>query len=211
MRDEIPLIVLGEGPASPRQERSDAAANRSRILEAARALFATRGAAAVTMAEIAQAAGVGKGTLYRRFPDKGALCLALVDDELRMLQNQVLAGLRRRLAESEPALAQLCWFLDTLAHFQDEHMALLSEAQREGLRLADKTLPFTWQRATVVGLLEEAVAAGEASSDLDADYLATVLLAPLQGPLYRFEREQRGQTPQRLSAALCRLVQGLRQ
>ncbi|MGW2047744.1 TetR/AcrR family transcriptional regulator [Streptomyces sp. NPDC001858] len=59
-------------------ERADAARNRARLLEAASALVAERGAAHVTMHEVAEAAGVGKGTLFRRFGDRDGLLLALL-------------------------------------------------------------------------------------------------------------------------------------
>jgi AcrR family transcriptional regulator len=61
--------------------RRDAERNRQRILEAARIVFAERGLAA-TMDEIADEAGVGVGTVYRRFPEKELLIDALFDDQL---------------------------------------------------------------------------------------------------------------------------------
>ncbi|MYU19056.1 TetR family transcriptional regulator [Streptomyces sp. SID8361] len=72
--------------------RSDAASNRRRVLDAARALFVSRGLD-VPMATIARHAGVGVATLYRRFPTREALvaevfsdeftaCAAIVDDAL---------------------------------------------------------------------------------------------------------------------------------
>ncbi|SPF06202.1 TetR/AcrR family transcriptional regulator [Streptomyces sp. MA5143a] len=61
-------------------ERADAARNRARLLEAAAWLVAERGAEHVTMHEVAQVAGVGKGTLFRRFGDRNGLLLALLDD-----------------------------------------------------------------------------------------------------------------------------------
>nr|WP_306663523.1 TetR/AcrR family transcriptional regulator [Streptomyces sabulosicollis] len=72
--------------------RSDAASNRRRILETARALFVSRGLD-VPMATVARHAGVGVATLYRRFPTREALvtevfsdeftaCAAIVDDAL---------------------------------------------------------------------------------------------------------------------------------
>ena len=75
-----------------RPERADAARNRRRALEAARRLVAERGADAVTMDDVAAAAGVGKGTLYRRFGDRHGLLLALLDDEERALQEAILRG-----------------------------------------------------------------------------------------------------------------------
>ncbi len=63
-----------------RRERRDAAEHRRRILEAARALFATQGVDTTSMYEIARSAGVGQGTLYRRYAHKGELCGALLHE-----------------------------------------------------------------------------------------------------------------------------------
>ncbi|MCQ8187417.1 TetR/AcrR family transcriptional regulator [Streptomyces rugosispiralis] len=60
--------------------RSDAASNRRRVLEAARALFVSRGLD-VPMATIARHAGVGVATLYRRFPTREALVTEVFSDE----------------------------------------------------------------------------------------------------------------------------------
>ncbi|HEV7854381.1 MAG TPA: helix-turn-helix domain-containing protein, partial [Mycobacterium sp.] len=60
-------MSLGGLPVSVPQERGDAARNRTLLLEAARRLIAERGADAVSMDDIAAAAGVGKGTVFRRF------------------------------------------------------------------------------------------------------------------------------------------------
>ena len=59
----IDLVTLEDSPIAERHERADAAANRALILRTAERLFAERGVANVCMAEIAEAAGVGKGTL----------------------------------------------------------------------------------------------------------------------------------------------------
>lgn len=73
----------------PRAERSDALANRGRILEAAREVFARRGLQA-EVKEIAERAGVGIGTLYRHFESREGLLAALVhqagEDLLRRMQ-----------------------------------------------------------------------------------------------------------------------------
>ncbi|WP_326573432.1 TetR/AcrR family transcriptional regulator [Streptomyces sp. NBC_00481] len=67
-------------PDDATAERADAARNRARLLEAAARLVADRGAEHVTMHEVARAAGVGKGTLFRRFGDRDGLLLALQGD-----------------------------------------------------------------------------------------------------------------------------------
>jgi len=76
----------------PPRERADAAANRRKVLAAAAQLFTERGVDAVTMDEIAAAAGVGKGTVFRRFTDKSGLAAALIDERERRLQQRMLTG-----------------------------------------------------------------------------------------------------------------------
>lgn len=67
-----------------RAPRADAERNRRRVLEAAKSVFAERGANA-TLNDVARAAGVGVGTVYRKFPDKEALLDALFDDKISAL------------------------------------------------------------------------------------------------------------------------------
>src|ERR1700748_562262 len=70
--------------AADRPLRRDAEQNRQRLLDAAADVFAEHGLEA-SVEEIARAAGVGMGTLYRRFPTKDALISALVHDVLRTI------------------------------------------------------------------------------------------------------------------------------
>ncbi len=72
---------VSEMPGPGRPLRADAEANRQRILRAATAVFSERGLA-VPMEEIAAAAEVGVGTLYRRFPDRHHLIEALFEERL---------------------------------------------------------------------------------------------------------------------------------
>src|SRR5256884_7152097 len=76
----------------PRKERADAARNRAAVLRAAARLFAEHGVAEVSMDQVAAAAGVGKGTLFRRFGDKSGLAAALLDARERDLQEAILHG-----------------------------------------------------------------------------------------------------------------------
>lgn len=83
------------GPAKPL--RADARRNRERIIEAARKVFAKQGADA-QVDDVARAAGVGVGTLYRHFPDKRALM-----GELLALRFRALAdGAERALRIEDP-------------------------------------------------------------------------------------------------------------
>src|SRR5262245_11339177 len=84
---ELPLAQ-----STPPRERADAARNRLRVLEAADRLFGQRDGREVTMEQIALAAGVGKGTLYRRYPDVASIAQALLDEHERALQDRLLRG-----------------------------------------------------------------------------------------------------------------------
>jgi AcrR family transcriptional regulator len=105
-------VPTGTAAGTERPLRVDAERNRQRILEAAARLFARRGLE-VGLDEIARAAGVGTGTVYRRFPDKGALIDALVEDRA----GAVLARAEQALAEPD-AWAGLTGLLAWLVELQ---------------------------------------------------------------------------------------------
>ncbi|MEM7118106.1 MAG: TetR family transcriptional regulator [Chloroflexota bacterium] len=213
-QDEQPLepIELTDVSAS-KPERRDAAANRRLILETADRLFAQHGVGHVNMAQIASAAKVGKGTLYRRFANKGILCLALMDRQMADFQNVMLDRMRTMTLEGVSPLSQLEQFLDALVHFTEAHSPLLCEVQREGILEGssdDVQSPHFWLHQTVNGLLRQAIDVGELAAELDVDYLADALLTPLRGNIFRFQREHRGFSLDRISAGLQTLVAGLR-
>lgn len=194
-------------------ERSDAADNRRRILSAAKALFEEKGVGAVSMAEVGRAAGVGQGTLYRRYEHKGALCAALLRDRMAQFTEEARPRLE---SESEPALERLVWFLESLARFTEEDAPLLAAVRasaggdrRAGSGSGPYRSPFYgWLRAAVVALLGQAVERGEARGDLDVEVTADAVLAPLAVDLYLFQRHELGMEPGRIVGALRGLVLG---
>lgn len=204
----IDLLTVEEGSATERHERADAAANRVLILKTAERLFAERGVANVCMAEIAEAAGVGKGTLYRRFAGKAELCLALLDSQMSEFQAESLARFRRQTAEGTPYLTQLADFLEALVAFTEIHAPLLSEVERGGLLRVDAPLnvPHFWQFMTVSALLRAAARRGELVNGLDLDYVGEALLAPLQIDIFRYQRDARGYSLERVADGLRGLV-----
>src|SRR5881409_4028840 len=102
----------GAAPAVSRPLRADAARNRTRVLDAARTAFAEAGLD-VGVEEIARRAGVGKGTLYRRFPTKEALVRAIFEDILEEIDVLVAE------AEAEPdAWTAFTRYLESTARMQ---------------------------------------------------------------------------------------------
>jgi AcrR family transcriptional regulator len=102
----------------PRPLRKDAERNRLRILEAARELFAERGLQA-TLDDVAHRAGVGVGTVYRRFPDKDQLVEALFESRLDQM-----SALARESLEDEDAWRGLVSFLQGVLSLQAEDRGL---------------------------------------------------------------------------------------
>ncbi len=89
------LVWEEKAAGGARVERRDAAEARRRILSVARQLFAERGVTEVSMHRIGRVAGVGQGTLYRHFEHKGALCSALLAEEIGELSSARCSGGRR--------------------------------------------------------------------------------------------------------------------
>src|SRR5580700_10735083 len=90
--------------------RADAQKNRAKILDAARAALAA--APDASLNSIAKAAGVGPGTLYRHFPNREALVLAVYRQEI-----QALVDLAPALIAKHPPLVALRLWFDRLAHY----------------------------------------------------------------------------------------------
>lgn len=194
-----------------RLERRDAAENRQHILAAARQLFAEQGVTAVSMDEIARVAGVGKGTLYRRYAHKGLLCAALLDENTRQMQEAALAALRD---DDRPLLDQLGCLIGFLFAHTEENAELLGAVSdaAAGRRRGEsyRSPPYQWQRLMIVGLLRRANATRECTP-FDIDYLADAILAPLDIDLYLFQRQTLGMSPERIVEGARRLIlDGLR-
>lgn len=206
--ERIELNPVGEAGTMERTERADAAANRILILHTAERLFRERGVENVCMAEIAEAAGVGKGTLYRRFANKGELCLALMDTQMSEFQNAMLTLFNGLTAQGVGYRQQLERFLAQLVEFTDIHSPLLVEVERAGMIQEDERLnmPHFWQHMTVSALLRAAERQGELVPGLDLDYLSEALLAPLNVDTFRFQRRVRGYSTERIAAGLQSLV-----
>ncbi len=162
---ELPLI------APQRVERADAARNREAILCAARRLLRDQGAASITMDRLACEAGVGKGTLFRRFGDRASLFHALLDDSERRLQDGFIAG-PPPLGPGAPPVDRLVAFGHALLALTEERGDLLLAAEPiEPLQRYQSPVLGAY-RAHLTALLDEIRPARAA-------YFAEVLLATL--------------------------------
>ncbi|MGH3655139.1 MAG: TetR/AcrR family transcriptional regulator [Micromonosporaceae bacterium] len=169
MAELIPL-------ARPTQERADAARNRARILQAASRLFAEGGITGISMDAVAAEAGVGKGTLFRRFGSKAGLAVALLDERERDLQEAMLSG-PSPLGPGARAADRLRAFAAGYLQFLERHLDLvrLSETSHPGARYQIGAYRF-WHAHVSVLL-------AEINPGLDVPYVAHALLAPLAADL----------------------------
>lgn len=168
-----------ETPTVPeaRPLRRDAERNRQLIIGAAKVVFAQRGLDA-SLDEIAKEAGLGVGTVYRRFPNRDALIEALFDDTLVFIQRIV----------AESVAMPRAW--DGLAHFMSE--MLEKQGRDKGLRDAmiarDKHLAECGDKAkedqirdmvepAIYDLVDRAQTQGDLRADVTATDVAVLMIA----------------------------------
>jgi AcrR family transcriptional regulator len=160
----------------PHPERADAARNRRVLLATARQMLAEQGADKITMDGLAERAGLGKGTVFRRFGTRAGIFQALLDDDEHDFQERVLSG-PPPLGPGAPPLDRLIAYgqarIDFLAGHRDVARAALDGSQPVP---AGAQTPMS--RAHIRYLLHEI---GLGAADLDV--LALQLTAALDGPL----------------------------
>ncbi len=196
-----------------RRERADARANRRLLLAVARQRFAEQGVAATSMQEIARAAGVGQGTLYRHFAHKGALCLALAQDDIAEFQARLGTVIGDR-GDGLTPLTRLEVLISERVQLMERHLPLFAAMDEAGTnpRRGDRFRgPFdTWVYEQVVALLTEAASHKEVA-DLDVAVTADLILATMSAALYRYQRTMCGYGQDRIVAAIRRMcIDGLR-
>jgi polyketide synthase 12 len=159
---------------APHPERADAARNRQRLLATARELLAEDGPGHLTMDRLAERSGLGKGTVFRRFGTRAGIFQALLDDNERALQQEILSG-PPPLGPGAPPVDRLIAYgsarICFLAENQDIARAAIGGRQSSGRRR-----PMSHIHIRV--LLRELDLPGA-----DIDLLAGQLTSALEGPL----------------------------
>ena len=168
----------------PRQQRVDAQRNVDALLEAAKSAFATAGVDAPAK-QVAEAAGVGVGTLYRHFPRRSDLVVAVLEHEI-----DACAAAGPALSAAHPPREALMRWLHRYTEFVATKHGLAA-ALHSGDPAFDALPGYFWERlGPVLGsLLGAATASGEIRGDVSAkDLLSAVALlchpVPGEGPEY---------------------------
>ena len=206
---ELPTLPV-HGPTdlpvvgAPR-ERADAARNRDRIICAAARLFEehSEDPNAVTMDAVAAAAGVGKGTVFRRFGDRAGLMRSLLNEHETVLQENVIRG-EPPLGPDAPPVDRLVAFGRARFELLERHgvMIAAAETSERGDARFDEPV-YIFYRSHIAMLVREA------RPDCDADYLTEALLAPLAATQFVYQRRARGMTFDRVATGYEWLVRRL--
>jgi AcrR family transcriptional regulator len=179
--------------------RSDAERNRQRILTAAAEVFAERGLGA-SLDDVAARAGVGVGTVYRRFPDKDALIDALFGEKIGRIEQLAREGL-----DNEDPWEAFAGFMRGVCRLQAEDRGL-----KEALLMRDRGTERLHQARDTIApvaakLLERAQEAGEVRADLG------MYDVPLMHFAVGFVAEKtRDESPQYWERVMTLLLDGIR-
>ncbi len=205
----VPMTTARPDPEREAQDegepsaRADAQRNRARVLAAAERILAQNTLGGLSMAEVARAAGVGVGTIYRRFGDQAGLIRAVMNRREAELQASLLEGDPPLGPGAEPA-ARIAAFLVAYADILEDFGELMATAEaRMDHDRRFRTGPYRVHRDHLLGLIREV------DTGLDAEFLADTLLAPLSAAIFVQQRRIDGMPLSRIKAGLTVLVDRL--
>jgi AcrR family transcriptional regulator len=163
--EDIPAHTSGERPL-----RRDAERNRQRILQAAAEVFTQRGLDA-TLDDVARQAGVGVGTVYRRFPDKETLVAELFQDRIDTL----VAVAEEACTGPDPWQALVSYLEYAAASMAGDlglrQLMMFATYGKDKVAYAREQM-----RPAITKLVERAQAAGELRSDFNATDVPLIAL-----------------------------------
>jgi AcrR family transcriptional regulator len=194
-------LPLSTAPLHER-ERADARRNRERILCAAARLVDERGMDEVSMDDVAAEAGVGKGTLYRRFGDRWSLLRALIEEPERDFQEAVIRG-EPPLGPGAPPVERLHAFGAGLLQLLVVHARFIRGT--EGVPSGRYLHPvYAFYRLHVGMLLREILGEGPRT-----EYLVDSLLAPLAAEPFLYQRDVLGMSLEEMADGWHALADGV--
>lgn len=178
----------------PRAERADAARNREHLLQVARDMIAEHGVDKVTMDALAERAGLGKGTVFRRFGTRAGIFHALVDSDERAFQQAVLAGPPPLGPGADPVQRLVAYGRARIVFLVDHHAIVRAALDHRQMVPAGGEHVLT--RLHIRMLLTQA------RLDIaDLDTLSLQLTAALEGPLLLYlAMSESAETPRAASS-----------
>lgn len=161
---------------APPAERADAARNRLHLLSTARRMLAEQGPDKLTMDGLAEQAGLGKGTVFRRFGTRAGIFRALLDDDEHAFQQRVLSG--------PPPLGPGAAPVDRLIAYGRARAGFLIEHREIARAALDGNQPVPAGRRTPMSQVHIRMLLGQLDlGGADQDMLTIQLAAALDGPV----------------------------
>ncbi|MEU4206167.1 TetR/AcrR family transcriptional regulator [Streptomyces sp. NPDC045470] len=186
---------------------------RRKLFEAAVTLIAEQGFSSTTVDEIAERAGVAKGTVYYNFASKNELFEELLRHGIELLatslQEAADASADRGGSRVDALDAMIRAGLDFIARYPALTQLYVAELWRTN-RAWQSTLMVVRERAITVveGVLREAVAGGELSEDIDIPLTASALFGMVLVAALDWQSYQPHRSIDDVHASLSRLLQG---
>ncbi|WP_141432238.1 TetR/AcrR family transcriptional regulator [Bacillus sp. 03113] len=181
-------------------KRRDAKEISAAILQTTEFLFTKYGVENVSMHQIAKAAKVGQGTMYRRYANKGDLCMDLMKEHFQSLQEETIQYLKDAKAISVKERIQVIF--KRLLYYVEQHSRLFEAIQ--SYTTCEKTKkpfydapPYVFMHNTIRLLLEEAIET-KVVRPINADFTAHTLLSSINPKMYIFLRQKNGYTAEEI-------------
>jgi len=183
----------------------DTAVQRREILHAARGVFARRGVEGTGLAHVADAAGMGRSSLYHYFRSKEALVRALIREQME----QEEALFRAALAREGSPLERIAALVGGQVELFEAWRAMAGLTLDLWSRHAKRFRPFFRRLREILGtLIEAGQRAGEIDRALDSEFAAAGIIATIDGLLLQYVVEPAAFSDRaRLHTALVRIVQ----
>ncbi|MGG4146811.1 TetR/AcrR family transcriptional regulator [Paenibacillus algorifonticola] len=194
---------MNETNTTYRSERRDAAENRQRILDAANKLFQLHGVEQVSMNQIAGEAQIGAGTLYRRYRNKSDLCMHLIKDNVTVLFEDIEKYLQENAYR--PPSDRLRGLLAVFIQFREKNAQLLAGVENSAYNVSDpktKSPIYDKFHKLLLGLIEEWIAETNQPQPLSL-FKTDMLMNALSSDSYLFQKNVRGNSPDRILEQLC--------
>ncbi len=188
-----PLPIVDDGPV----ERADAARNREALMAAARRLVDSCGVNALTMDALAEEAGVGKGTVFRRFRSRAGLMAAILNESESQWQAAVISGPPPLGPGAEP-LERLLAFGRSRLEINLRHADLINAASAATGQHSYAAYSFASMHTRYL--------LGELGVHGDLPILATAILAPLEAVILTQQVKAEGMDVERVLAGWEDLV-----
>lgn len=168
------------------------------ILQTTESLFSKYGVENVSMHQIAKTAKVGQGTMYRRYANKGDLCMDLMKENFQDLQDSVRHYLEN--AGSIPIKEKLFAVFKKQLYFLERHSRLFETIHSFSTSTCESAKtnfyeapPYVFMHTLIRSLLEEAIRA-EAARPVNPDFTAHTLMASINPKVYIFLKKEKGYT-----------------